>query len=164
MSVNDNMSDKLDEIELALNLQYDVKTTKCQDPCEPVCRKDCITKPVNKCRRNCGTLLKQRRQQVLRNKADFSNMQNQLASAFKMEIPKYARRPKPTPGLGQGCGSPPRTILPPLWMYSMGTQQPKPTVPAKQLPPKRNNGLKGKNKFRKNYSDEIGTHRYYISS
>ncbi len=157
----DKISKSLDEIELALHLQHTIKK-KCKDPCEPVCKSECATKPINKCRRNCCQLLKSRQVQVLRNKADMSKMQKQLEAAFKMEVPKYARRPKPTAGKGPGCGSPPRTILPPLWMYSMATQKPKPTAPPRPIPPRNPNHKK--KRYRKNHADEIGTHRYYISS
>ena len=90
--------------------------------------------------------------------------QEQLTSSFKMVKPKYAISPKPTAGKGQGCGSPPRRTLPPLWMYSMATQRPKPSVPPTQLPPRRHPRTRAANKFRQNYADEIGTHRIYLQS
>lgn len=148
---------KLDEIELAIHLQGKKKI--CKSDCG---NKKCKHKKVNKCKRNCCELIKKRRCQVKKNRADMSRMQIELANSLKMVVPKYSKRPKPTVGKGQGCGSPPRHTLPPLWMYSMATQRSRPRVPPTPIPPKRYPKSKAINKFRQNYADEIGTHRIYL--
>ena len=146
------ISQKLDTIELEINQQL----KSCQK--NPTCHR----KPINKCCRNCCDVVKQRVCQTRKDQANFHDMQQQLASAMTMPIPKYAKRTKPTPGKGQGCGCPPRHTLPPLWMYSLATKGHRPMAPPRPQVPKRNHCRETKLKFRKNYADELGTHRYYL--
>jgi hypothetical protein len=89
-------------------------------------------------------------------------MQKQLASSLTMVVPKYAKRPKATPGSGHGCGSPPRLQLPPLWMYSMGKKRTHSTAPPRHIGKLRSRQHKSGNKYPFNKADELGTHRYYI--
>lgn len=136
---------------------------KCHDPCEL----DCNTcyKPVKPRTHDCGQRVQERIVASKQDRANFYWMQQQLASALKETVPRYARRPKPTPGKGHGCGSPPRRTLPPLWMYSLGTQRP-PHPPVHREIRHRRTDYHGQRKSNRNepfnQADEIGTHRYYL--
>ena len=90
----------------------------CKNPCNPVCKEECRIKKQSKCNKFKSNVRK-----VKNDKANLYKMQLQLASALKQPIPKYARKIKSTPGKGTGCGHPPVYKLPPLWMYSLGTQR-----------------------------------------
>ena len=106
---------KINEVKLAPHLHIEAKTTNAYfNDYKRLCKR---TNP-DPCKRNCCDLLKQRQLQVLQKKASMSKMQSQLESAFKMVVPKYAKRSKPTPGKGHGCGCPPRRTLPPLFTTS----------------------------------------------
>ena len=98
-----------------------------KDPCEP--DKCCRITPPNPCHRNCCDTLKARQRATAQAKANAGRMQRQYEAAFREVVPRYALRPKPTPGKGQGCGAPPRHTLPPFWMYSLATQKSRPRVP-----------------------------------
>ena len=100
-----------------------------KDPCEP--ERCCRVTPPDPCRRNCCDTLKKRRRATAQARANASRLQREYEAAFRSEVPRYALRPKPTAGKGVGCGSPPPRILPPLWMYGLGTQRGRPSVPAR---------------------------------
>ena len=68
------------------------------------------------------------------NKKNFTKMQKQLESAQKMVITKYNKPIKPTPGKGVGCGHPPTTTLPPLWMYSKAKKCTLSQAPPRNIP------------------------------
>ena len=137
----------------------DLWTSKCKkDPCEKKC---CRIAPPDPCRRNCCDTLKARRRATAQARANHTKMREQYAAAFRHPVPKYALPRKPTAGKGQGCGAPPRRTLPPLWMYGLGTQRPKETVPAREIT-RRHRKYDARDRF--NYADEIGTHRMYIQS
>lgn len=158
-----NKPKQLDEIKLASHLQR-FKNNDNKDSCRAdEYKRLCKPNLINPCKRDWCHLLKHRASKTLQDRASMSIMQSQLEAALKMTVPKYAKRPKPTPGKGQGCGSPPRRILPPLWMYSMATQKPKPSIPPRDITHKsrhKHNTIK----FKHNYADEIGTHRYHLPS
>ena len=86
-------------------------------------------------------------------------MQQQLHNSQLHVIPKYIKRTRPTAGIGHGCGSPPPTTLPPLWMYSTRKKPVRPSVKPREITRKRSSHTSN----RKNVSDFIGTHRivYY---
>ena len=153
-----NKNNKNNGIKLAPHLQVVKNET---GACFKDYKRLCKPKILDPCKRNCCDLLKSRHGLAMQNRAAMSKMQAQLAAALKMEVPKYAKRSKPTPGKGPGCGCPPRRILPPLWMYSLDTQRPKPSIAPRAVVPKRHHNS---NKYYHNYADEIGTHRYYLSS
>ena len=139
--------------------------SRCHDPCA----KDCNTcyRPEKQCSHDCGKLVNERIIATKQARTNFYWMQQQLASALKETVPRYARRPKSTPGKGHGCGSPPRRTLPPLWMYSLGTQRP-PHPPVHRDIRHRKTDYYGQRRSQPklpfNQADEIGTHRYYLPS
>ena len=139
---------------------------KCHDPCQNECRT--CHRPERPCSHDCCELVQQRIIQSRRDRASFRHMQQQLAAGLREAIPKYAKRPKPTAGSGHGCGAPPRRTLPPLWMYSLGTQRP-PHRPVHREIRRRKTDHLGQRHSRNglrplSYADEIGTHRNYIQS
>ena len=142
-----------------------VRPRKCKPKCiqDENCRPECFTKK-NPCRQNCCDRLTLRRTQLKQARANSSMMQKQLASALTMNIPKYARRPKPTAGKGHGCGAPPRTTLPPLWMYSMRKKHTHSTAPHHPIGRMRGHRAHHNKTHAFNKADEAGTHRFYIHS
>lgn len=136
----------------------------CRPSCftEINCRPECYHKK-QPCKQNCCDRLTLRRYQARQARANSSVMQKQLASALTMVVPKYARRPKPTPGKGHGCGAPGCQRVPPLWMYSMGKKKCLETAPPRPI-----GKLRSYKTYRKsdkkpfNHPDELGTHRYYL--
>lgn len=146
-----------------MSAKGEISNRKCKDPC----RQDCNTchRPTNPCTQDCCKRVQQRIVSTKQDRANFYWMQQQLASGLREVVPKYARRTKPTAGKGQGCGSPPRTTLPPLWMYSLGTRK-LPHPPVHREIRRRNTDYHGQRRGNQrqglSHPDEIGTHRYYL--
>lgn len=140
-----------------------IRPRKCRAKCiqEENCRPECFHKK-NPCKQNCCDRLTLRRNQLKQAQANSSVMQKQLASALTMTIPKYSRRPKPTPGKGHGCGAPPRQTLPPLWMYSMGKKRTHSTAPLRPIGKMRGQKTPPNTSMPFNRATEDGTHRFYI--
>jgi hypothetical protein len=137
------------------------KPKSCQDPCANDCP-TCRPATPDPCNMDCYDRVQARMVATRQARANFRRMQEQLAAGLRETVPRYARRPKPTAGRGHGCGSPPRRILAPLWMYGLGTQRP-PHPPVHREITHRRTGHHRPNRPRPfNHADEAGTHRIYL--